>query len=458
MDGQARCRPPAFYTNGVRTDRHAHQPSRSNVKWRECASISPPLAATDTTNILRSTGEISSMSVEHEAVGSEASERGAHAGGPAGLARLASTEIAAIVAAESARCQDDWRRIHDTAQAAIVSLQRLCDVPDPRHAAQSSPEIGRVVERLVAAAAVEIGAVAGRARREAETRLADAQTALAKCEAELQADRAELQAVRERLENEIAACARAERSWEEAEREHDRTVTSYQSRLQSTSLELETARAELQGVRSELQAARADLEAFRTERAAARQQLEAAQAERVKLHAALEAIQSAVGLVESDGSAPAAPGDGVVQGAPATPAGSTHVTAVPASRAAAPVSRSLKLVSQAPAPSPDWNPELVEYANSLLDQIEAAYWSDLESARSAVEAVDRLTENLRTARDLYARRSDSTGSAESPLFRQRLIALLNTRSETSFGRHLAIAAYQLYPIRPQAQAGVARAS
>lgn len=259
--------------------------------------------------------------------------------------------------------------------------------------------VGRVVERTLEAARREAEATAERAHQQARIMVAEVQAVLADRESELKSERAELQMTREKLD------------------------------------------------------------ALRTELALVREQLEGGQAERLRLLAELDAVQHELPLIQPDGSVPGSV-DEVVAASGHAPLDSSD-DAVAGTAECRPIvaGRNLKLVSHAEPPSVDEHPELVAYANGLLDQAEEAYWTDLESARAAMSVVDRLTENLRTARDLFARRSDSVGCPDSPLFKERIIARLNARGETSFGRHLAVSSYQLYPIRTQpAATAVLRAS
>jgi hypothetical protein len=75
----------------------------------------------------------------------------------------------------------------------------------------------------------------------------------------------------------------------------------------------------------------------------------------------------------------------------------------------------------------------------LLAQVEEIYRSDLKSAEGTSEVVARLAANLGYARDALARRLDSTDSDDAALFDRHLSALIDSRSGTPFGRHLAMA-------------------
>ncbi len=104
--------------------------------------------------------------------------------------------------------------------------------------------------------------------------------------------------------------------------------------------------------------------------------------------------------------------------------------------------------------APGSNTELDAYVKQLLDQIESIYWADLGASMGPADIVGRLTENLRHAHDAFSRRLTSGNTAETLVFEQHLTTLLDSKSETSFGRHLAIAAYNYS--RPETKPARAR--
>src|SRR5207247_2386813 len=75
----------------------------------------------------------------------------------------------------------------------------------------------------------------------------------------------------------------------------------------------------------------------------------------------------------------------------------------------------------------------------LLSQIEEIYRSDLKLAEGTSDVVARLAANLEYARDAYARRLGSGENGDGTEFDRQLAALLQARSDTPFGRHLAMA-------------------
>lgn len=80
--------------------------------------------------------------------------------------------------------------------------------------------------------------------------------------------------------------------------------------------------------------------------------------------------------------------------------------------------------------------ELRAYANTLIEQIESMYAADSEAGEAPARVVERLDDNLRCARDMFARRVDGESPAAERLFDERLTAMLRERSTTPFGRDL----------------------
>jgi hypothetical protein len=58
--------------------------------------------------------------------------------------------------------------------------------------------------------------------------------------------------------------------------------------------------------------------------------------------------------------------------------------------------------------------------------------------------IERLTANVRYGRELFLRRAGADPEREG-IFKQQLMSVLNTKSDTDFGRHLTFAAYEVYP-------------
>jgi len=344
-------------------------------------------------------------------------------GASAGVAGVAA-EITGVLTAELDRYQNEWRRMFATVHETLLPLSRLCETASQGEQPRHLPAVSALVDRLTAAAASEAEAAMKQARAAAEMKVADAQAALGRLESELQSARARLQAGSEELERERAAWADAQAAWEKARRDDQQAASAWCAQLKDAQAELDTTRAEF---------------------ALVAQQLETERTERVRLGAALEAVQRAVRFAEHRHASPVGTGDALVPS-------STVVTARPGDDSpsdeqrvpSSPQARKLTLVHSQPTEA-DGGPELTEYAAELLKSAEAAYWADLESSLSPVMAVDRLTDHLRGARDRFVRRANSPDRDDAPLFKRHLLALLDSRWDTSFGRHLGIAIYQLYP-------------
>ena len=211
---------------------------------------------------------------------------------------------------------------------------------------------------------------------------------------------------------------------------------------------------------SELRRQAADADARRQECAALSQQLEAAHTRNEGLLKALQAvhghIQHAMTSVRSPG--PDATGGGT-DGNAST--GATPHTAAPAPGqpshppTGGPVAQATAVEvaveptmqpATAPVVEPP-EPQLTTYVTSLLDVVESSYKKDLESGLVPLDVVQRLTANLRHARDLFVARADDQ-PVEASFFETALMRLVDTRGATAFGRHLGIAAYELFA--PQA--------
>jgi hypothetical protein len=83
-----------------------------------------------------------------------------------------------------------------------------------------------------------------------------------------------------------------------------------------------------------------------------------------------------------------------------------------------------------------------EYAWQLLDNIEAVYAADVASGVVPDDLVDRLASNLTYGAEVFARRLEYASVPRTTVFEQQLTSLINTKGETSFGRHLAVAAHR----------------
>src|SRR5262249_14306601 len=180
-------------------------------------------------------------------------------------------------------------------------------------------------------------------------------------------------------------------------------------------------RAELELGRAEIGQLKQTIENERAEIAQLKQTIENEKAQRVRLLEALQTVQRAVSM---DGPAPAS--------APA-PAAAEAKSDAPA--------KGLKLITSNKPPLSEIDRELVEYVQQLFEQLQSMHAADLKSVGDSSAVVDRLTANLRHAQSVFQRRMQSAGAGDSKLFEEQLAALLDAQSDTAFGRHLAIAAY-----------------
>jgi hypothetical protein len=81
--------------------------------------------------------------------------------------------------------------------------------------------------------------------------------------------------------------------------------------------------------------------------------------------------------------------------------------------------------------------ELRAYAQMLLDEVEYVFNADVTAKVSVLERRDRLTENLRCARQIYGQRVTLEGPAAASVLDQVLSHILDTKGESAFGRELA---------------------
>jgi len=92
---------------------------------------------------------------------------------------------------------------------------------------------------------------------------------------------------------------------------------------------------------------------------------------------------------------------------------------------------------------------LDDYARQLLDDIESVYDADEASGMPPSELVGRLLGNLVFATDVFDRRASYASGTGRVMFQQQLAIALDAKAGTSFGRHLAVAAYDYFQQRKQ---------
>lgn len=310
----------------------------------------------------------------------------------------------------------EWRRTLDAVKETLATLGRTCESAIETHEAG----VAVLIERLVGSATAEAEAAAQQTRAQAQIEIAELQAALDRQQADLQVERDTLKSANEQLDTERGARARAESERNEAQRVSQQIVSETESQVQALRAESDAQKAELSLVR---------------------QQLETEKAERSRLTATFQSVQRALAQSGDVALEPVTPAESRTQEKPAD----LRSDAAPA-RAdlqSSPMADAQVLVVEP-------HPEAVEYVKRLLDEAEAMYLADLKSGRSPVEVVDRLTGILRYARDLVVKRGGFGECDAARLFEQQITVLLDSRAETSFGRHLSISAYALSS--PTAQA------
>jgi hypothetical protein len=81
--------------------------------------------------------------------------------------------------------------------------------------------------------------------------------------------------------------------------------------------------------------------------------------------------------------------------------------------------------------------ELRAYAQMLLDEVEYVFNADTNANVTASERRERLTENLRCARQIYGQRVTLEGPAPRSVLDEVLSEILDVKGDTPFGRELA---------------------
>jgi len=89
--------------------------------------------------------------------------------------------------------------------------------------------------------------------------------------------------------------------------------------------------------------------------------------------------------------------------------------------------------------------ELRAYARMLLDEVEYVYRADVSARKPDSERLERLTENLRCARQIYQQRVAVEGPAMAVLIEEVIAAAVAAKAGTPFGRELASVAPQAHP-------------
>jgi hypothetical protein len=177
-------------------------------------------------------------------------------------------------------------------------------------------------------------------------------------------------------------------------------------------------------------------ERHQREIAAVRQQLAVESTERARLSAQLDSVRTALGVAQpvpvsetqapgQDEARPEPPGNrdkGPERGSPAQAVTSKRVE------------------THEPVAS---DPVLTQYAAELLEKVGAAYNAALESGLTSSQLVERLVGDLRKAQDLFSGLATRRGRPKATEFERCVSDLLDSKSISSFPRHLAIASYAM---------------
>lgn len=343
--------------------------------------------------------------------------------GADGLRELVGSEVAGL-SRELCAPYDEFRSTVQAFRNALAGLERLCDaaantLPDTQ--AKASASAAGLVDRLVSSAIAEAEASVQRARAELQREKSRLEDNVAQLELDLEAEREKIKVVVGDLELTREEKARAES-----------TVNELRASLQS---EREAFESQKFAARAELELERAEIAQWKQTAEQLKGAVEAEKAQRVRLMEALQTVQRAVSM-GGDASAVAAP----------APQADSHKAGADAP------AKGLKLITsnKPAAPMSEADRELVEYLRQVFEQLQAMYQADLKTTDDSSAVVDRLTANLRHAQSVFSRRMQSAGASDSKIFEEQLAALLDAQSETSFGRHLAIAAYEIAGKRAEA--------
>jgi hypothetical protein len=309
-------------------------------------------------------------------------------------------ELAAFFATDPPRDDTTWRQTIESARETLAGLERTLQADNEsvrEKQTKTAAWVSALVEKLVSAAEVETEAAVERTRAaaqaQAQIQITEARALVTQLQAEVEDQRAEVSRMRQQLDVEKAA--------------HSRLAAAFQTVQRAVSL----AGPVDPGPEptSPTSPAPRKPDSNRERRGAHDSERESADLRSVD--AAMEAAETSALM--------------------------------------SPVNRPLKLVST--TSGAELHPELVEYVKQLLGQIESIYQADLGAGMGPADLVARLTENLRYAHDVFGRRLASTSGGDMTLFDDELTRLLDAKSETSFGRHLAIAAYNYLP--PESELG-----
>jgi hypothetical protein len=298
--------------------------------------------------------------------------------------------------------------------------------------AGSEHDVPALIEKLIAAIAAQAESAVQKARAEAHAEFVKVQTVVADLERDVASERQETGALRVQLRDAEVARRASETARQETVRERDRAAAErdrvaaeYESRLKKAHAELDSARATIAKLEEDVESARGGAAA---------------------VAAAVESIQRALARNSTTGPEPGGSGRPTARGqSESAPKGKGESAREPKESVLQSVSAASPRLDRSEAAAlAEAHPELVAYAGRLLDDIEAMYQADRESAPTSAQVIERLTANLRYGRELFLRHAGSAADRE-PIFKQQLMSVLDAKWETEFGRHLTFAAYEVYP-------------
>ncbi len=202
---------------------------------------------------------------------------------------------------------------------------------------------------------------------------------------------------------------------------------------------------------STVAALQSELEAARSECEELTRQLESERAKRVRLIGAVRALQQPLHVADScpvgdlaRATAPDAQTDLAVA-ADATPnhaaIASPDASEGDSRREDAETDAAVEEVADTRAETVALHFNAHDYARQLLDDLESVYAADDAAGMSPMELVARLAGNLTYAADVFERRTGCSAHPERVAFDQHLAIVMDDKAATSFGRHLAVAAY-----------------
>lgn len=350
-----------------------------------------------------------------------------------GLRQVLTTELSALLIKETSRRDNDCLTTLKSVRATLLGLERACEAASLKlteNSSASATTVSELVEMFVRTATRDRETAVKNTRAEAQVEISRLEELIAGLKAEAQGDRDQLKVAREEAATQREACARAEAASHEAKIAAGRMAAQVGAQLQAVQVELEAERALV---------------------AQLRRQNDTGNAERAKLVAAVQTIQRAVSFADPVGSGETpsweplrtptqhreATDQGKLAPSPIEPAKGARTP----SQAEPPTALDRSVGTRQSSEPTLVDPALAACVDRLFTEIERMYHLDLESQQSRVEVVHRLTANLRYAHSVLRQSCNSDTEAAEVLERQIMI-LIDAKGETSFARHLGIAAHQ----------------